>query len=355
MPLRPNGPTAARVGAIAALLTTLVLPADRVAAQNAAGEAGGTPADVRGPDAPPDDAQGAPADGEEDEEYRALVAQALDEFRARRWAEARALFRRAHAVEPNARTLRGIAMSSFELREYAAAIRAIDAALVHPARPLTEAQRAHVLGLRERAEAFVARYQVRLEPPDAEVRVDGVRAPLPDGEVVVDLGVHTLRVVADGHRPWERRVRVVGGERQTLAIDLEPSSSAGEPGGDAMGDEPPDEPLARQTESPSRDDTAAHALLVGGGLALAAAAGAIGYWVDREGALGECDATPCRNEGAIRTERDWGLALTVGLGAAALGLTATGALLLLTPADAPGGRGVRCAPAPLGAACVGRF
>ena len=290
-----------------------------------------------------------PARAQEDgaDDYRQRITQALEEFEAGRWAEARALFRRAHAIEPNARTLRGVAMTSFELREYAAAMRAIDAALGHAQRPLTQVQRAHVLDLRRRAEAFVAIYDLALTPAAARVMLDGV--PAPSGPVVVDLGEHVLRVVADGHRPWERRVRVAGGERERLTVVLEPE---GEPVTSVPAAPTPREadPVAPPRVSP-RDDTAAHALLVGGGAALIGAVGSVIYWVSREDALARCLAGACLNPGVIRTERDAGVGIAVSLTAAAVGLGVAAIILLIAPgagtADAarpcePTGAGVRC-------------
>src|SRR4051812_11159906 len=58
-------------------------------------------------------------------QYRGLLNEAVSEYDARRYEEARALFRRAHELSPNARTLRGIGMASFELREYVEALRAL--------------------------------------------------------------------------------------------------------------------------------------------------------------------------------------------------------------------------------------
>ena len=50
-------------------------------------------------------------------EYEAMITDGLAEFQAQRYAEARALFERAHALSPNARTLRGIGMVAFEMRD----------------------------------------------------------------------------------------------------------------------------------------------------------------------------------------------------------------------------------------------
>src|SRR5262245_12806154 len=50
--------------------------------------------------------------------YEQLITRALTEFDARNFAEARALFLQAHALRPTARTLRGIGVTEFELRNY---------------------------------------------------------------------------------------------------------------------------------------------------------------------------------------------------------------------------------------------
>src|SRR6266704_960888 len=65
----------------------------------------------------------------ESAQYRALLEEAVTEYDARHYEEARALFRRAHEVSPNARTLRGIGMASFELREYIEALRSLEGSL----------------------------------------------------------------------------------------------------------------------------------------------------------------------------------------------------------------------------------
>src|SRR5688572_4251575 len=82
----------------------------------------------------------------QDASYDALIRQALVEYEATRYEEARALFRRAHQVSPNPRTLRGIGMSSYELRDYPAAFRALRDALAMTGgdRALTPAHRVHV-------------------------------------------------------------------------------------------------------------------------------------------------------------------------------------------------------------------
>src|SRR5262245_44240118 len=71
----------------------------------------------------------AQASGGDAAAYRSAVDDAVSEFAAGRFEEARALFKRAHQLSPNARTLRGLGMTAFELRAYVQAIRELRAAL----------------------------------------------------------------------------------------------------------------------------------------------------------------------------------------------------------------------------------
>jgi tetratricopeptide (TPR) repeat protein len=82
-----------------------------------------------------------------DARYRSTLKDALAEYDANHFEEARVLFRRAHEINPNARTLRGIGMASFELRDYVAAVRTLSAALVETRKPLSAEQRTHAQGL----------------------------------------------------------------------------------------------------------------------------------------------------------------------------------------------------------------
>jgi len=283
-----------------------------------------------------------------------VVAEAIAEFEARRWAEARALFRRAHALSPNARTLRGIAMTSFELAEYAQCLRAADEALAHPVQPLDEAQRAHVQSLRARAEAFVARYELAIDAPDATVRLDEIVAELDGvsdagegrtGTITVDLGRHVLRVTAPGRDAWERRVHVAGGERERIVVSLAPLAPAA---GDRSAPPP--------STSASRDLTPAVATLVAGGATLALGGAAIGYWVDRDATLGRCASAICRNEDALRAERDAGAGAAIALFVTGAALTTAGVVLAIdAPGDVPSSSALLCAPAAGGVVCAGRF
>src|SRR3954470_14714051 len=72
------------------------------------------------------EATGAPAG------YDDLIKRAVVEFDNSHWAEARALFGRAHELAPNARTFRGLGITAFELRRYVDATRELEASLNDP-------------------------------------------------------------------------------------------------------------------------------------------------------------------------------------------------------------------------------
>lgn len=155
--------------------------------------------------------------------YDRLVAEAVAEHSVEHWAEARALFLRAHRLEPSARTLRALGMTAFELREYPDAVRELEAALSATRHPLSGAQRKQVQGLLERANTFVGRYRLELEPPHARVEVSGMELKRErDGTVLLGLGRHLLSVQAIGYRDAQRTVVVDGSDGETIHFALEP-------------------------------------------------------------------------------------------------------------------------------------
>src|SRR5215510_11512113 len=70
-------------------------------------------------------------------EFDSLIGEAVREFAAENFVEARSLFERAHALEPNARTLRALGLCAFELKQYTQAASELDAALKDLRKPLT--------------------------------------------------------------------------------------------------------------------------------------------------------------------------------------------------------------------------
>jgi tetratricopeptide (TPR) repeat protein len=162
-------------------------------------------------------------------EYQALIDRAVTEYEAHNFAEARALFTDAHAVNPNARTLRGLGMVAFELKDYPESITRLDAALASRVKPLDGDLRKQTEELLARANAFVARYELDIKPALASSRiiVDGVPLEIATGQALtLAVGEHVLEVQAPGYQEEKRALNVTGGEAQRIVIELQPIQAA---------------------------------------------------------------------------------------------------------------------------------
>jgi len=151
--------------------------------------------------------------------YQHVIRDALSEFDAGNWAEARALFEQAHALRPSARTLRGLGMASFELKNYVRAEQELRSALDETRQPLTAAQRAELTALLQRIERYVGKLVVKVQPETATVLLDGAAIP---HEIELELGQHELSVQADGYHTLTRNIAIEGGKQQTLELSLTP-------------------------------------------------------------------------------------------------------------------------------------
>lgn len=166
---------------------------------------------------------GASTSGAGSDNYKTLIEQALLEFRHKNWPEARILFKRAHEISPSARTLRGMGVVSYEMRDYVQAVRDLSAALSDARQPLSNDQRTEAETLLSRARTFVAVYSVRVDPETATLALDG--SPLlreSDGSVILSFGEHTLTGSLDGYEPARTQVSVQGGERGEVTLTLVP-------------------------------------------------------------------------------------------------------------------------------------
>lgn len=220
-----------------------------------------------------------------DETYSKLIASAIAEYDAGRMAEARALFLRAHQLQPSARTLRGLGLVEFDLRHYAEATRLLGLALEDKRLPLTDQLKKETSSMIQQANMFVGRYRLVRSPSDASVSVDGTPVPAPVGpEVVLDVGEHTLVVEAPGYRRSERRIDVKGGEQdelrfQLVATELPPPPAAEGPD-NVFGVEAPAKPVNQPQPAHEESPFARRATWgwVTLGLTVAAAAGTVVAW-----------------------------------------------------------------------------
>lgn len=158
----------------------------------------------------------------DDGAYRATIDEAVREFGAGRFEEARALFKRAHELSPNARTLRGLGMTAFELRAYVQAIRELQAALDDKRKPLEGDLRSRVEALLAKSRKFVGVLRLELEPRNASVLIDGKPPTFEDdGSLLLDAGTHVISATAPKHKATNVRVLVEGDTKQTVRVPLE--------------------------------------------------------------------------------------------------------------------------------------
>lgn len=299
----------------------------------------------------------------QDEDYAHVIAEAVSEFDAHRFDEARALFRSAHALAPSARTERGIGLTSFELRDYVEAYLMLTAALADERRPLTDEQRADATELLTRTAHFVGRFTftVPLGVDASAVLVDGAAPSLtPSGAAVIALGTHDVSVRAEGYAMLHRSLSVAGAEEQTMALELVRVSTERASTPSAL--EPAATPPALRTPiaaASGPDRTAPIALLITGGvLGGVALATTFAWWASVDGELGVCAAagagTACTNRDALANERTAAGAASIGLGvlsAAAL----LSSLVLFVASGRADATATRCAPTGLGVVCAGTF
>jgi hypothetical protein len=158
--------------------------------------------------------------------YDETIRAALQEFKLEHWAEARILFGRAHAIRPNARTLRGLGLTCFESRRYVDAIEYLEQALVHPVQPLPPAMRQDLERLLVQSRQFVTPARLLFGPESAEVQIDDRPAqPLPrEFVVLLDPGTHEILVTASGFEPGLRRITVEGSDPIDVRFALTPTA-----------------------------------------------------------------------------------------------------------------------------------
>jgi tetratricopeptide (TPR) repeat protein len=157
-----------------------------------------------------------------DAKYEETISRAVKEFDLENWSEARALFKQAHGLNPNARTFRGMGMAAFEMRKYAQALQDLQSALANTQRALTPQQRDQVQKLIEQAQGYVGRYTVHVEPQQAAVKVDGGDLALDsNNQLALDLGDHEITASASGYVDLSRKVTVEGGEVQMLDLVMD--------------------------------------------------------------------------------------------------------------------------------------
>lgn len=164
------------------------------------------------------------------QDYQDLVQQGLREFELGNFSEAKAFFQQAHQLSPNARTLRGLGMASYELRHYVEAIDDFQKALTSKERPLTPQMHAEVSRLLTQARSFVTRLKLRVTPSDAQLRLDTRELFRDsDGSILLDPGSHELVADAADYETVTRSIRGDVGETLSLTLTLHSTATVAEP------------------------------------------------------------------------------------------------------------------------------
>jgi hypothetical protein len=169
-----------------------------------------------------------------DESYDGLIKDAIVEYNAGRWAEARLLFARAHAVTPSARTFRGMGIADYELGNYVQAAQALEAALESRVKPLSDAQRKSAEQVVARARQYIGVFRLHAPRDARSLTVDGQRVTRPSDDMLsFDPGRHVVTIETEDGRLLERELVVQAGARGELRL----------------------EPVARDEPAPARDAT----------------------------------------------------------------------------------------------------
>ena len=256
-------------------------------------------------------------------EYQRLVQQALHEYELGNFAEAKAFFAQAHALAPNARTLRGLGMSAYELRYYVEAIGYFESALNSTERPLTVTMRGEVSQLLRQARGFVAKVRVSLDPASAELRID-TRPVEKDaaGYILLDPGSHDLVAQAPDYEQATRTIRTDGGEELTINLVLQRHEEP-KPSGVAEATAPAAPPQAVKPV-PQSSSSVGPWVLIATSSAVAVAGGVmLAVMVSKKNFVEHPKGTALYDEGGYRAAEKLVLPLSIG-GFAALGVGVAG-------------------------------
>lgn len=216
---------------------------------------------------------------EKSSQYRALIEKALQEYALGHWPEARVFFSDAHALWPNARTLRGLGMTCYEERSYVEAIGYLEQALESKTQPLTPKLATEAQGILAQAKRFVTAAYIEVTPSGAKINIDDQVAKVrANGSVLLNPGEHSLQVSYAGYQTERRTLHAEAGRELRVQIDLrsltEPQPTASGPA--ASNGEPF---AAAQPEGPVRYTLARQSATAAGALSAVGLAGLATGWV----------------------------------------------------------------------------
>ncbi len=154
-------------------------------------------------------------------EYEVALTEALSAHARGDYGPARVFMERAHALDPSARTLRGLGIISFAQGRHLEAIGYFDAALKSPVKALPAELRAGVEELRSHCWGQLGRFRIQIDPAQAELLIDGEKPAFHAPDVIVlTPGQHLLAVDAADRARFAMPLQVAPGDDRMLQIVL---------------------------------------------------------------------------------------------------------------------------------------
>jgi hypothetical protein len=138
-------------------------------------------------------------------------------------------FRRAYELEPRFQVLYNIAMTDYQLLDYAGALQAFEKYLRDGGGEVPAAKRSEVERELGKLRARVAKLEIISNVSGAQVTIDDApigTTPLA-GPVLVSAGRRRVTVSASGRTPASTMVDVVGGDTRKISVELQAAPDSG--------------------------------------------------------------------------------------------------------------------------------
>jgi len=300
------------------------------------------------------------ASAQDVEQARELFLQGVQASQEDRWADAVELFRRSRDIVERPSAVFNTAVALSRIGRVVAALDDCERYLeIAEAGDPSEAERyGQAQLLREELRGRVATLTLTVEPPEAELEVDGRPQDDTGAErtMRLDPGEHAVELRAHGFESERFEIRLEPGARQTREITLRRPGTA----------PPPDSPFAEDAEETSSGGesgggglgTLGIVGLIVGGVGVGAGVVALGTGVASQSTYDDLDARcpgdvcPADAEGDISTGESLAVASTVMLGLTVVGIGVGVALLIvdLTSGGDGDDQAVRVVPSEGGAA-----
>jgi tetratricopeptide (TPR) repeat protein len=154
---------------------------------------------------------------EEAKQLKDLGAQALERGD---FAQALEYFDRAYRLYPSSRLRYNLGLAYDHLGRVPEAIDAFEGFLAEASPDAPSEAREHARARLKDLTARIARLQIVVDPPDADLRLDGRPLARPSGAIRLLAGAHRLEASATGRQPSTLELTLAAGESKELTLQL---------------------------------------------------------------------------------------------------------------------------------------